>query len=154
FRSVRVHLEPEGAAERELVVEVEETPRTELFVEPGYGSYEGPRISFGVERQDLFGGPERLAFESSLSALAQGAKMTLTDPWLLSSDWTASVTTFASHRIEPAFTEDEIGAGIGASRQWSRELLTSVNYTYKVERVTDAAQLSPGESEADDDTDL
>ena len=50
-----------------MVVELEEAPAREFFVEPGYGSYEGLRIGIGARERNLFGSGRTLDFEATVA---------------------------------------------------------------------------------------
>jgi outer membrane protein insertion porin family len=56
FRRLDIALEPTNEpALRDLVVRVDEADTREVYVEPGYGSYEGPRAKAGYRQKNLFG---------------------------------------------------------------------------------------------------
>ena len=153
FQRVAIDLEGEGT-ERTLVVDVDERPSLELRVEPGYGSYEGPRLVLGIAENDLFGTARRLRLDSAVGALAQRAKVELVEPWLLDTDLTAGVDVFANRREEPSFTSVEAGTGLTFTRRWTSSLRTSLGYRYRATRLDDVEVLTPEALELDQSVDV
>jgi outer membrane protein insertion porin family len=71
---------------RDLHVRLEEGPSREFFIEPGYGSYEGPRLRFGVEERNVFGTGRSVRAETTVGPLAQNATVGVLDPLLVTRD--------------------------------------------------------------------
>ncbi|HEX5012231.1 MAG TPA: BamA/TamA family outer membrane protein [Planctomycetota bacterium] len=104
---------PAGAEPRALAVDVEEGPQREYFVEPGYGSYEGPRLVAGYRDRNVFG--EGLTFhtEGAISPKVKRVLAGLTDPWLFPGpDISGDVSVFAGERQEPSFDSHEVGTAL------------------------------------------
>jgi outer membrane protein insertion porin family len=55
FARVQHRLEPSDGGARDLVFELVELPSLELWVEPGWGSYDGPRARAGLREHKLLG---------------------------------------------------------------------------------------------------
>lgn len=144
FSSVRVDLEGEGA-DRTLAIDVVEARSRELYVEPGYGSYEKLRLGVGWRDIDFFGTGLTFKAEGTVSALAQRASTSLGDPHFLGTDVEAAVSLFGGHRIEPSFTSDQYGGALSFSRRLSTrvELIGSYQLShsnaYDVDALTSAA---------------
>jgi len=99
FDSVRIQLEggPTDTV-RPLRVVVSETAAREVFLEPGFGTYEGPRLSVGASDRNLFGTGRGLLLGSTLSAKAQRGDLSFVDPGFLRSDVTATGTRRSASR--------------------------------------------------------
>ncbi len=130
FRSVELELEGDGPR-RTLVVRVEELPSLELYVEPGWGSYEGPRFTVGVTESNVLGSGRIARTEATVSARSVSASIDLIDPWFVGTEITADLNLSAERREEPSFTFEEVGAGLFFTRDWSAEFSTSVGYEFK-----------------------
>ena len=153
FDSVRFDLEGEGN-KRTLVVETVEAPSLELYVEPGYGSYEGLRVRTGIDENNLLGSGRRGRLEGWLSELAKGIEMQLADPFLFRTPITGQATFFAKDREEPSFTLDEVGTELALKRQWIRELSTTLAVEYTETEVSDVSLVSSIPPQFVDDADI
>ncbi len=136
---IRADDEPDDApsATRALVFRLVETPSIELFVEPGYGSYEQLRLTLGGRERNLFGSGRSLRAESTLAILAQRVEIDLTDPWFLGSSLISDFTVSADRRELPSFTSVERGVGFFLTKEWTRHLTTSVGYQYRRSKAQD-----------------
>ncbi|HEX9185660.1 MAG TPA: POTRA domain-containing protein, partial [Vicinamibacteria bacterium] len=147
FRRLEIGLEPTAdPGRRTLVVKVEEAERQEVYVEPGYGSYEGLRAKAGYRRKHLLGSALSWNTEATGSLKYQGAASTLSDPFFLGADLKADLTGFAQRREEPAFTRRDLGGSFFLTRELSRSLTLSTGYTL---RSTDLSDLG-SELESED----
>jgi outer membrane protein assembly factor BamA len=153
FESVSIELGP-GEEERPLVVTVVEAPTLEFFVEPGYGSYEGLRLRLGVEKRSIFGTDRSVRFESTASWKAQEASVQLVDPWMFDVDLTGTASFFGGRRIEPSFTEQDYGAGLGFRRRWSSRWSTNVAYNFTRTILEDVDIDDPPDPAFVDDVDI
>jgi outer membrane protein insertion porin family len=109
-----------GDAPRTLVVEVEEAPLREYFVEPGYGSYEGLRMVAGYRDRGLNGEGLTLHAEAAISAKVRRALVGLTDPWLFPGpDISGDISVFDGVREEPSFDRHEIGFALTFGHEFS-----------------------------------
>jgi len=136
---------------RDVVVELEEAPAREFFVEPGYGSYEGLRFGIGARERNLFGSGRTLDFEATVAELAQRADLSLIDPWILGSNATANLTIFWNRRQEPSFQRLEQGVELGASWRLSEEWRVRTSWQY---RRSDASQIEVDAPEFVEDVDV
>jgi outer membrane protein assembly complex protein YaeT len=147
FTTVRLSLDGEGT-QRDLLVEVLEAPSTELYVEPGYGSYELGRLGLGWREINLFGTGRILNLDGSLSWFARRTKVDLTDPRLFDSDVSGNLSVFYDWRREPSFTDEEIGTGLTFSRSLSEHVRASLGYQYRNTNVLAVEVLGPEVQEA------
>ena len=124
FRTVSLDLGSEGAeaeegeVRRDLVVEVLELPSIEVSVEPGYGSYEGPRLRLGIEDSNILGTGRTGEVRATIGALAQKLTLGLGDRSLFDSEYAGSSVAYVDHREEPSFTLQEEGLGLSIARAW------------------------------------
>ena len=154
FRSVELQLVQDSGPERDLRVLVEEAPSLEVYVEPGWGSYEGPRFRFGVDERNLFGTARRGFFEASVSPLAQVAELGLDDPWFLGSTLRAESSIFGNRREEPSFTTEELGFRFGLRRAWTPTISSAIGYEFRATRLPEVEVADDVPPEALDDFDI
>ncbi len=136
FESIRIELEGQGS-ERVLRVEVVEVRAVEISVEPGWGSYEGPRLRLAVEEKNFAGRGQRVTLEGIASPLAQSARVGWIDPFFLGTRLTAESSVFAERRQEPSFEFSRVGARFFLRRRWDDEWTSSVGYEFRPTDVTD-----------------
>ena len=138
FRRVDLSLE-DGAIpeERDLLVSVEESPAREVFVEPGWGSYELLRLKLGVREKNLFGSGRSLGLETIVSAKARQAQLTLVDPWFLNTEITADFPLYYIYREEPSFTREDIGLAASFSRSFGGHVSGTAAYTLRNTDISD-----------------
>lgn len=147
FRRLDIALEPTGdPGRRDLVVRVDEADTREVYLEPGFGSYEGPRATAGYRQKNLFGSAIGWSSELTGSIKYQSARSTLSEPFFLDTDLKADLTAFALHREEPAFTRRDHGGSFFVTREISRRLVLTTGYTL---RSTDLSDLGTEVSEED-----
>ncbi len=144
FKRVRLELSPREAGpdapasaveSRALVVELEEGTQSEVFLEPGYGSYEGPRIVAGYRERNVLGRGLTLHAEGGLSARARRLLVGLTDPWLMpDAGISGDVSVFASRREEPSFVREEVGTALTLEQELDPR--HSAFYVYSLRRTS------------------
>ncbi|MBL8859908.1 MAG: outer membrane protein assembly factor BamA [Planctomycetes bacterium] len=126
-----------GSVVRDVQVEVRESPAIEMFIEPGWGSYEELRLAAGARHRNLFGSGRILDFHGVVASKAQSGALSLIDPWLFESDVVAEVSLFGNRREEPSFLRLETGIGTTFTRRFSRTIDGSVGYRLRSSRATD-----------------
>jgi len=147
FQKVDVRLEErEGTDSWSLVVDVKEAPSRELYVEPGWGSYEKLRLGAGFVEKNLFGTGRMGSLDVSGSIKARGLIATLSDPWFLNTDVKADLPAYYSRREETSFTRKDMGASIQFSKSLSNHLRVNAGYGFRMTELTD---ISPDVAEAD-----
>lgn len=154
FESVELQLESGSGRERTLVVRLVERPQREFFVEPGYGSYEGPRVGFGALNRNLFGTGRSLRGEGTLGFKFQRMTLALSDPDFFSNDLIATSSVFALQREEPSFDIREFGVNLGLSREFSKEVQGSLGYQLRFTDVFDIDVTGPTVAGIQNDFDI
>jgi outer membrane protein assembly complex protein YaeT len=140
FSKVEIHLEKTDAEDRRiLVVTVTEMQSQEVFIEPGYGSYEQLRLVVGYRLKNLFGTGRFWTSEALTSVKAQGVSSTLTDPWFLGTDLRADLTGFLRRREEPSFTRRDAGGSFFLNKELSPRLTVNSGLTFRRTDLSDSA---------------
>lgn len=149
FESVELTLEGSGPA-RTLVVQVHETNTRELYVEPGYGSYERLRIGIGWRDRNWLGTGRTLSLEATLAELAQRASAALVDQRLFESEFEGSLTFFGGRRVEPSFTSTDYGGSLAITREFTENFRGIAGYELKRSEISDVdADVSTSEDVQD-----
>lgn len=102
FDEVEVTLEGTGER-RTLVVNLHETRSVEIRLEPGWGSYEGPRLLVGIAENNFRGLGELVVLEGTISLRARGARLAWIDRDFLGTRMTSEATFGVEQREEPSF---------------------------------------------------
>jgi outer membrane protein assembly complex protein YaeT len=131
FEVVRHRLEPPYGPERVLIWELTELPSLELWVEPGYGSYDGLRARAGVREHNLFGRGWVLRSEGTLSDKTRRAEVGVTDPRFFGTSLQLDVAVQYSRREEPSFQFEEGAVETSLRRRWSERFSTALGYRFK-----------------------
>jgi len=148
FSSIRLDLEGEpDATERTLFVRLEESPAREIFVEPGWGSYELARVKAGYRNKNLLGTGRGFRAEGIASLRHAEFELGVSDPFFLGTQLFADASTTVLRRIEPSFTRISAGFNANVVRHWSSGLETGLAYEFRRSKaenvdVTDAAALA------------
>ncbi len=151
FSKVGIGLEKTDEEDRRvLVVTVEEMPSQEVFIEPGYGSYEQLRLVVGYRLKNLFGTGRSWTSEALAAVKAQGVSSTLTDPWFLGSDVRADLTGFLRWREEPSFTRRDAGGTLFLNKELGHGLTVSSGLTFRRTDLSDPAAAVEEEDLRDD----
>lgn len=143
FRRVNVGLERGAQPERLLVVDVEEATSTEVFFEPGYGSYEGLRALAGLRETNLLGAGRTLSLDGLMAHRARRAVAGVSEPHVFGTDFEAGVSVFQEWRDEPSYNKDELGAALALSRELRPRLRLSTEYRFRASRVSDIDVTDP-----------
>ncbi len=154
FSSVRISLEEREGPERTLVVQVEEEPTLEFSVEPGWGSYEGPRLKLELDRRNLFGTGKQAALETAVSPKAQGARLSLTDPWFLKRELVAKTSVFVNRREEPSFTTSDVGMDFQMRKNLGKQWDGTLGYEFRASKLEDVEVGAIVPPEAVEDVDI
>jgi outer membrane protein assembly complex protein YaeT len=102
FDSVEIVLE--GAGERRaLVVTLHETRSVEIRIEPGWGSYEGPRLLTGISENNFRGMGELVVLEGTISLRARSARVAWIDRDFLGTRMISEATLGVEQREEPSY---------------------------------------------------
>lgn len=139
FRRVEIELGPaaEGGGEdpseevRDLLVEVEELPARELFVEPGYGSYELLRLRVGAADRNVLGYGQTARTEATISQRSARGEVGYLWPALLGSDLSLDGRAFVGRREEPSFLREEWGTEWRLTRPFTRHVKATLGYEFR-----------------------
>lgn len=145
FRRVEIELVPRAADAgadpahelRDLRIDVEELPARELFVEPGYGSYELLRLRVGAADRNVLGRGQTARTEASLAQLAQRAEVGYLWPALFGSEFALDGRVFAGQREEPSFVREDLGTEWRLSRPITRHIKATLGYEFRQSAATD-----------------
>lgn len=129
FSEVRTRLEGTGDT-RALVLEIEEAPSTDVYFEPGYGSYELFRATVGARNRNLFGIGINGSVEATVAVRALRFVVGLTDPRFFDSNLVADYQINFERREEPSFVRENIDVGAYLTREWDRRTYSTVGYRF------------------------
>ena len=147
----RVNLRVEGTGEqRALRVSVEERDSLELYLRPGFGSYEKARIEVGMEESNLFGTGRKADLSAGISQVGEWGELLLVDPWLIGSEFSLDLPLRYWRREEPSFVDVQSSVGIGLRRSIRDHLDGSLGYELRrsESRDVDLAALTPADLDA------
>lgn len=151
FTKITIELSSPGlGGSRDLEVKVEELPSREVYIEPGWGSYEALRLQTGVFEKNLFGTGRNGRIEGRVSTKGETFTVSYTDPWLLQTDIVMNVPLYYERREEPSYTSEEASLAIQLSKELSQSLTLSAGYQYKMTQLyslTDNTPLPKGEDD-------
>ncbi|MDD5759512.1 MAG: outer membrane protein assembly factor BamA [Desulfobulbaceae bacterium] len=118
-------------------VEVKERKAREVYVEPGWGSYELLRLKLGYKDSNTFGSGKILSVDSLVSTMGRSLQAGITDPWLLGSDISANLPIYYRYRTEPSFTLENSGVDLYLLKTIHKNVTINMGYQYSKKVVTD-----------------
>jgi outer membrane protein insertion porin family len=132
FTSVDANLEGEGA-ERDLVFDLEERESLEVFIEPGWGSYELLRVRTGIRERNLLGTGRQLRIEALAAVRTIRGVIGLTDPFTFGDELIGDLTLDFERRQEPSFESQKAGIGAFLTHEWDTagRVATSFGYQFR-----------------------
>jgi translocation and assembly module TamA len=138
FAKITIELTPPAQdGSRNLAVTVEELPTREIYVEPGWGSYEKMRLRAGMSEKNLFGTGRNGRLDGLVSTKSESLTISYTDPWLLQTDISMNIPLNYENRDEPSYTSEELSLSVLLSRKINKNLTLSTGYSYKVTQLYD-----------------
>ena len=141
FSNVDISLLPgAGPDSRTAQVLVEERKAREIFLEPGWGSYELLRLKSGYKDRNIFGSGRILRAESAVSTMGRSLELGVSDPWFLGSDVTMDLPFYYRYRTEPVFTMEESGANLYLTKVIHENVTVNMGYKYSKNVVSDVGQ--------------
>ncbi len=149
FSQVSPRLTGEGDA-RDLTIDLVEQPSREVFIEPGFGSYEQARITLGARDRNLVGKGIAGSTEVTVAMLALRAEASLTDPWLFRRDLIGDLRLEYDRREEPSFTRESPGAGAFITKEWTDATATTIGYRLSRSEASDIEAIEVNSEEQDD----
>jgi outer membrane protein assembly complex protein YaeT len=144
FARIAIELTPPGQdGSRNLEVTVDELPTREVYVEPGWGSYEKLRLRAGVSEKSLFGTGRNGRIDGLVSTKSESLTLSYTDTWLLQTDISMNIPLNYENRDEPSYTSEELSLSVQLSKNFSKNLTLSTGYLYKIAQLYDLADHTP-----------
>jgi len=140
FSSVDLHLvdaDDRDSGKKMVQVEVQERKAREVYLEPGWGSYELLRLKSGYKDSNIFGSGRILRFDSAISTMGRSLEVGVSDPWFLGSDITVGLPFHYRYRTEPAFTMENSGADLYLLKTIHKNVTVNMGYQYSKNVVTD-----------------
>lgn len=142
FSSVSIDLARIGAGEtggnkRDVVVRVTEKKARELYLEPGWGSYELLRLAAGYKDRDIFGSGRIFRVDSVVSLKGRTLEFGFTDPWFLNTAISADFPVSYLYREEPAFTQEKTSVGALFTRNFKKNISLTAGYRLSHNNITD-----------------
>ena len=140
FSSVELRLVDAGeqdSGQKMVEVEVQERKVREIYLEPGWGSYELLRLKSGYKDSNIFGSGRILRFDSAISIMGRSLEVGVSDPWFLGSDITVGLPFHYRYRTEPAFTMETSGADLYLLKTIHKKVTVNMDYQYSKNVVTD-----------------
>ncbi|MBA3013965.1 MAG: outer membrane protein assembly factor BamA [Proteobacteria bacterium] len=118
-------------------IEVEERKARELYLEPGWGSYELLRLKAGYKDRNIFGTGRIFRVDSLFSTKGRSLEFGVSDPWFLGTDITLGLPFHYRFRTEPAFTMESSGVDVYLQKIIHKNVTVNVGYLYSKEVVSD-----------------
>ena len=152
FSSITLELEGEELAnEKTLVIRVTESPAREIFIEPGWGSYELARLKAGYRNKNIFGTGRGFRAEGIASIKHNEFELGINDPFLFGADVFADLSVTVLRRIEPSFTRTSSGIDATVARRWEGGFETGLAYQFRRSTAEDVDITDPAALAALDD---
>lgn len=120
-----------------LQVDVRERKAREVYLEPGWGSYELLRLKSGYRDSNIFGSGRILRLDSALSLKGRSLEAGVSDPWFMGTDVTASLPFHYRYREEPSFTLENSGGDLFFIKKIHKNVTINLGYQYSKNVVTD-----------------
>lgn len=137
FGKVKIEERRVSEDSMDLLVDVEETRTGELMFGLGYGSYDKLMVNASIRERNLFGTGQSGQLYADWSYRRQLVNLTLSNPRVLDSKYSASLSGFHSLYWNWDYREQTTGASITAGRLLTNTLRTSLGYTISTTRVLD-----------------
>lgn len=151
FAKITIELTPPKVdSSRDLEITVEELPTREVYIEPGWGSYENLRLRAGVFEKNLFGTGRNGRIDGLVSTKMESFTVSYTDPWLLQTDIRMNIPLSYENRDEPSYTSEETSLSVLLSKKFSKNLTLSTGYLYKVTQLYDLTDDTPQQEGEED----
>nr|MBF0220639.1 outer membrane protein assembly factor BamA [Desulfobulbaceae bacterium] len=122
---------------KKLIVEVEEKPAKEFFIEPGWGSYELLRVAVGYTDKNLFGTGRSFRLDNNVSSKSSQVLAGFTDHYFLNTTILADLPIYYRYRKEPDYAIEENGVGMFLSKKFDNKSRVSGGYSYSAKKITD-----------------
>lgn len=137
FGKVKIEERRVSEDSMDLLVDVEETRTGELMFGLGYGSYDKLMVNASIRERNLFGTGQSGQLYADWSYRRQLANLTLSNPRVLDSKYSASLSGFHSLYWNWDYREQTTGTSITSGRLLTNTLRASLGYTISTTRVLD-----------------
>ena len=137
----------EGYEVHDLVVEVEELPAREIFVEPGYGSYEMLRMRVGAADRNMFGYGQTARTEATISQRSWRGEVGYIWPALFGSDLVLDGRAFIGEREEPSFVREDLGTEWRLTRPFTTHIKATLGYEFRQSAAEDIDAIQDDEED-------
>ncbi len=137
FGKVKIEERRVSEDSMDLLVDVEETRTGELMFGLGYGSYDKLMVNASIRERNLFGTGQSGQLYADWSYRRQLVNLTLSNPRVLDSKYSASLSGFHSLYWNWDYREQTTGTSITAGRLLTNTLRASLGYTISTTRVLD-----------------
>ena len=151
FETVKLTMKDLRNGEATWLVELQESSSGEIFIEPGYGSYERLRVRMGVKEGNLFGLGHLARANITLGFIAQEAEIGYTNPHFTSSNLELDISTYWTRREEPSFLRKELGSGATLTHRFDAQDRLIMGHHFRNSRATELEVTDP-ETLADAET--
>lgn len=137
FGKVKIEEKRVSEDSMDLLVDVEETRTGELMFGLGYGSYDKLMVNASIRERNLFGTGQSGQIYADWSYRRQLVNLTLSNPRVLDSKYSAALSVFHSLYWNWDYREQTTGASITGGRLLTNTLRASVGYTLSTTHVLD-----------------
>lgn len=137
FGKVKIEERRVSEDSMDLLVDVEETRTGELMFGLGYGSYDKLMVNASIRERNLFGTGQSGQLYADWSYRRQLVNLTLSNPRVLDSKYSASFSVFHSLYWNWDYREQTTGTSITGGRLLTNTLRASLGYTLSSTRVLD-----------------
>ncbi|WP_334083894.1 outer membrane protein assembly factor BamA [Helicobacter typhlonius] len=137
FGKVQINERRVSEDSMDLLVNVEETRTGELMFGLGYGSYDKLMINASIRERNLFGTGQSGQLYADWSYRRQLVNLTLSNPRVLDSKYSTSLSVFHSLYWNWDYREQTTGGTITAGKLLTHTLRASLGYTLSTTRVVD-----------------
>lgn len=137
FGKVQINERRVSEDSMDLLVNVEETRTGELMFGLGYGSYDKLMVNASIRERNLFGTGQSGQLYADWSYRRQLVNLTLSNPRVLDSKYSTSLSVFHSLYWNWDYREKTTGATITGGRLLTHTLRASLGYTLSTTQVVD-----------------
>ena len=123
--------------QKKLLITVAEKLTKELFIEPGWGSYEFLRLTAGYTDKNFFSTAKSFRLESTASTKSHQISTSFSDPRFLNLPILADMPIYYRYREEPDYTIEERGLSIFFSEKFNNKARLSTGYSFSLNSITD-----------------
>jgi len=139
FSDVKVKETPKKSGTVDLNLDVTEGPAKQAAATLGYGEWDRGFAEATYTDRNFLGTMNALSLRGFISQRRHGIGATLSDPWFLQREITATLAAFYSRQELPAFRSTQYGAGVGLEKKYTQTSQTGWRVGYQWKAVTDSS---------------